>query len=125
MIVAVCRIEPENNRHDRSTQHDPCHAPGEQERHAENAWLDPVDKERADEHGGERQKRKQADHAHQITRSPPDVLSFGTLLLCRAVFELEQPVGVALRKFFQIAGRQLERIDEVTAGAVGAVGIVD
>src|SRR5580704_12623089 len=79
MIVAVCRIEPENNRHDRSTQHDPCHAPGEQERHAENAWLDPVDKERADEHGGERQKRKQADHAHQITRSPPDVLSFGTL----------------------------------------------
>jgi hypothetical protein len=53
-IVAVRRIEPENDCHDSGAQDDPCHAPREQERHAENSRLDPVDEKRADQHGGER-----------------------------------------------------------------------
>ena len=117
----VRRIEPENDRHDRGTQHDPRHKPGKQEWHAENSRLDPIDEKRADQHGGERQKRKHADHANQIARWPPVVLFFGALLLRRA----EQLIGVAMRKFFQIAGRQLERINEFPSGPVGAVGIID
>jgi len=64
-------IQPENDRHDRCGEQDPAHKPSQQKWHAEDGGRDPVDEERADQHGQKRQQREGANDAHQLTRYAP------------------------------------------------------